>query len=779
MIMNKTAMKNFALRVRSQLLEAAAEKACELGITPNAHPSPEAADGHLRLLLEKIGQRGYAPVLEEAAYCRFIRYIALRFMEVNGYLPSGETVEFTSGQCSKALSDLLGEAQDWAALLLPEDVIEMDSEMWEEDFREVEVLGWLHQFYLSGKHEAVIDPLHGKGIPKEDIPAATQLFTPEWVVRYILDNSLGRFWLERHPESALADKLTYLVTPEEGFHPRSDAPVSPEELKLLDPCVGAGHFLTYAFDLLMEIYRECGWSEEAAAEAILKHNLYGLDIDDPVVRLARFAVVMKAGKYNRHILKSEPALHIFAMQDSDPITEEFRKDFARDDAALFEAVQTLCAAFENAKEYGSMISAPAVDLAAIEAGLSQRSQEDAQARRLLQLVRQAQVLAGTYTVVATNPPYMNKYSSRLKNYIKRSFRDYRGDLFSVFMYRSFGFCQEGGYCGFMTPMVWMFLKTYEPLRRYILTQKAITTLIQFEYSAFEDATVPISAFVLQNAAQTAKAQCFRLTAFPGGMEVQRQKLLEAIANRRCGYFYEADPARFASVPTSPIAYWLSDRFFAAFEKETLEHIAQPRQGLATGCNERFVRRWYEVSKDRICVNARNTGEAKRSGKKWFPYNKGGEFRKWYGNDDYLVDWENDGAQIRSFRNEAGQLRSRPQNMQFYFRPGITWSLISSGRVAFRYKPFGHIFDVAGMSLFADENLFYLLGLCNSPVVLEALAVLAPTINFQAGDIANLPVVVDEKQLAAVEEIVCKNIDISRADYDAFETSRDFKKHPLI
>lgn len=774
--MNKTAMKNFAIRARLQLLEAVTEKAGALGITSHSHPPLETTDGPLRQLLEQIDREGYAPVMEEAAYCRFSRLIALRFMEVNGYLPSGGEAALQEMQ---ALSDLTGASREWLSLLQPEsDAHEMVRDLQEKDFREVEILGWLHQFYLSGLHETVIDPIHGKVIAKEDIPVATQVFTTEWVVRYILDNSLGRYWLERHPESALAHKLTYLVTPRDGSFRQIHDPVTPQELKVLDPCVGSGHFLTYAFDLLMEIYRECGWTDTAAAGAILEHNLYGLDIDDRVVRLARFAVIMKARKYDCNILNRELPLRIYGMQDSDLITDEFVGGFVKGEPSLLEAVQALREAFDNAKEYGSMICPPDVSLHAIRDRLEELP-PNAQTQRLQQLLRQAEILREKYAVVATNPPYMNKYSPRLKAYLNRHFPDYRGDLFSVFMYRSFDLCQEGGYCGFMTPMVWMFLKTYERLRRYILSQKAITTLIQFEYSAFEDATVPISAFVLQNAEQKAKALCFRLTEFPGGMETQRQKVLEALANQSCGYFYEADQRRFGSVPTSPVAYWLSDRFLAAFESETLGDIAQPRQGLATGCNELFVRRWHEVPMDRICADACNSEEAKRSGKKWFPYNKGGEFRKWYGNDDYLVNWEKDGAAIRSFRNEAGQLRSRPQNMQFYFRPAISWSLISSGAVAFRYKPSGHIFDVAGMSLFADENLFYLLGLCNSPVVLEALAVLAPTINFQAGDIGNIPVVMAERQREAVEEIVQKNINISKADYDAFETSRDFKMHPLI
>ena len=438
--------------------------------------------------------------------------------------------------------------------------------------------------------------------------------------------------------------------------------------------------------------------------------------------------MMKARKYHCAILNGETVLNIVAMQDSDSITDDFIGSFANRNDALLKDIQKIRTAFDNAKEYGSMICVPKLHYAALYERIHELCGNAAEdripmeyqkiaAQRLLPLVRQAEILAKKYDIVATNPPYMNKYSAQLKDYLIRHFADYKGDLFSVFMFRNFGFCKENGYSGFMTPMVWMFIKTYEQLRKFIISQKSITTLIQFEYSAFEEATVPICAFVLKNGRQKSKALCFRLSAFTGGMEVQKQKVLEALANKDCGYFHEADQSNFSKIPGSPIAYWLSPPFVATFGNKTIGDIAKPRQGLATGCNDLFIRQWYEVSSVNVCYDARSVAQAKQTGMKWFPYNKGGEFRKWYGNQDYLVNWEDDGLLIRDFRNAEGKLRSRPQNTQFYFRESISWSLISSGTVAFRYKPYGHIFDVAGMSCFAEGNLLYLLGLCNSPVAL--------------------------------------------------------------
>ena len=855
--MNKTAIKNFAIWARVQLIEAAKQRAFEYEITENGESKAniESIGGRLlsvdekeqrKQLISQIQRKGYTQVMEEVAYTWFNRFIALRFMEVNGYLPSKIRV-FTDEngafkpeilkeamnveldgldrnivlnlldkqdnealykyllitQCNALNADLpymFEKIANWSELLFPANLLRSDSiigrmvnEIPEEDFKdEVEIIGWLYQFYITEKHEEVIDPLHGKIIKKEDIPAATQLFTTDWVVRYILDNSLGRYWIERHPESQLASKLTYLVTPKDGSIETVNETISPEELKVLDPCVGSGHFLSYAFDILLEIYRECGWSDRDAAKSILENNLHGLDIDDRAAQLACFAIAMKARKYNRRILNGETTLNIFAMQDSDLITEDIVRYFAGKDEKLRNDINELRITFNNAKEYGSIITIPKLDFAALYERIDIISRSFAEdifkigyqntvIEQLLTLVKQAEILSQKYDIVATNPPYMNKYSARLKDYINQHFADYKGDLFSVFMFRNFAFCKENGYSGFMTPMVWMFIKTYEELRKFIISQKSIATLIQFEYSAFEEATVPICSFILKNGKQTSNALCFRLSTFTGGMEIQKQKVLEALANKDCGYFHEANQANFPQIPGSPIAYWASESILKAFENnKCLAQIASPRVGLQTGENDRFVRFWHEVSTHNTHFTAFSREDAQNSKMKWFPYNKGGDFRKWYGNNDYVVNWENDGVEIRHFTDERGKLRSRPQNTDTYFSESITWSKISSGTLAFRYKPHGHIYDVAGTSIFADhEKLLYLLAFCNSNVAMEIAKILSPTINYEVGHISSFPIIFSKEENKRIIDIVATLTSLSQQDWDSFETSWDFKKHPLI
>jgi len=847
--MNKTAIKNFAVWARVQLIESAKQRAYEYGITEKSENDPyaNAVGGRLltaeeksqrRELIEEIGRKGFEQVMEEAAYTWFNRFAALRFMEVNGYLPSkvrvftdengafkpdvlkeAMTVEIEGLEREKVL-DLLDKQNNeelykyllitqcnalneglpymfekianWTELLFPKNLLHADSiidkmvnDITEEDFKdEVEIIGWLYQFYISEKHEEVIDPLHGKMIKKEDIPAATQLFTTDWVVRYILDNSLGRYWIERHPESDLAEKLTYFVTPKDGKIETVDEHIEPEELKVLDPCVGSGHFLSYTFDILLEIYRECGWSDRDAAKSILLNNLYGLDIDDRAAQLACFAVAMKARKYNRRILNGETSLNIFAMQDSDFITDDFIRYFANRDEKLRKDILELRIAFNNAKEYGSIISVPKIDFAALYERIDiigrsyaedmfQSMYQVIAAEQLLPLVKQAEILSHKYDVVATNPPYMNKYSPKLKDYIQQHFADYKGDLFSVFMFRNFGFCKENGYSGFMTPMVWMFIKTYEELRKYIIANKSIATLIQFEYSAFEEATVPICSFVLKNGKQTGKALCFRLSAFTGGMEVQRQKVLEALENKDCGYFHEAAQTNFSKIPGSPIAYWLSNAIVKIFyEKTPLRMISQPKVGIQTGDNERFLRLWFEVNSDKISFNGKSNVQ------KWFPMNKGGEYRRWYGNQEYIVNWENDGIELKNCKDEHGRLKSRPQNLDCMFKSSISWSMVTSGEFSVRKFPDSFTSNVAGISCYPnDKQIMYLLALLNTKLVSALTKALNPTLNLNAGDVEKIPVIFESEEMVSSKTEKC--VEISRQDWDSFETSWDFKKHPLV
>lgn len=848
--MNKTAIKNFAIWARVQLIESAKQRAYEYEITENGENNPnlEAIGGRLLSKIEKeqrqqlinqIRQKGYTQVMEEAAYTWFNRFIALRFMEVNGYLPSKVRVftdennafkpeilkeamsielegldrslvlELLDKQDNEALFKYLLIIQcnalnaglpyifekiaNWTELLFPANLLRSDSVIgrlitdidvadWND---EVEIIGWFYQYYISEKHDSVVDPLHGKVVAKEDIPAATQLFTTDWVVRYILDNSLGRYWIERHPDSKLAEKLTYFVTPKDGVIPTVNESISPEELKVLDPCVGSGHFLSYAFDILLEIYREYGWSDRDAAKSIIENNLYGLDIDDRAAQLACFAVMMKARKYNRRIINADTNLHILAMQDSTFMTDELIKYAADRDASIRDDLNELRIVFNNAKEYGSIINVPQLHYDTLYARIQEiestpvESLIDVQYQRsaieeLLPLIRQAEILTGKYDVVATNPPYMNKYSARLKAYISEHYEEYKGDLFSVFIYRNFGFCKQNGYSGFMTPMVWMFIKTYEELRDYIIRNKSITSLILFEYSAYEEATVPICSFVLKNGHEMTNGLYFKLSEFRGGMAIQQTKVLQAISNRECGYYYEAEEEGFAKIPGSPIAFWLSQKVFACFESQmSLRRLCQPKVGVQTGDNDRFLRMWYEVSSAKFSVMTNSPA-------KWVPMNKGGEYRCWYGNQDYIVNWEDNGREIKNFKDEKGKLRSRPQNLDCAFKECVSWSMITSGAFSVRYFPNTFMANVAGVSCYTDhDTILYLLAFMNTKLVGLLTKALNPTLNLNAGDVEKIPVIIQKEMKHQVISISSDCIDLSRQDWNDFETSWDFMRHPLV
>lgn len=797
-------------------------------------------------LIQEIEEHGYQQTIERVTYIWFNRIVTLRFMEVNNYLPShirvftdasgafkpeilndvlhlemegldkAQVAEYIESndreglyryllltQCAElktALPDIFvfsQREQDYTELLFPNNGLSGDSFIAKmidetdetEDWQDaIQTIGWLYQYYNDERKNEVINIYKGT-VKKEDIPAATQLFTTDWVVCYMVDNSLGRYWIERHPESKLAEKLEFLVTPKDGQFPHVDEFVKPEDVKFLDPCMGSGHILVYAFDVLMEIYKESGYTERDAAAKIVQNNLFGLDIDDRASQLAYFAVMMKARNYDRRFLSRGIVPNVFAIQESNEMGPVV-VDGLTTDKQMNEISRYLVETFQDAKELGSIIKIEPRDYDGYIAYLDSCGEEGqldwntsewlTKTRPMLKaLAQQAKVLSGKYPIVCTNPPYLNKMEGELKKTVTRDYKDYSGDLFSVFTYRNLMFCEQDGYCGYMTPFVWMFIKTYEKLREFIIQNKSITTLVQMEYSAFEEATVPICSFVLKNGRTDDNGLYFKLSEFKGGMEVQKQKVLEALENKDCGYFYATDQSNFSQIPGSPVAYWVSAAFLNSFANRTIGEIAKPRQGLATGCNDIFIRLWHEVNEQTVEYQVHSIQEAEATLKKWFLYNKGGEFRRWYGNNDYLVNWENDGFEIRHFVDEKGKLRSRPQNTQFYFKQCISWSLISSGRVAFRYKPDGNIFDVSGMSCFTDENLLYLLALCNSPVVDAFLAVFSPTINFQAGDIANIPVAVESDKIETVENKVKKNILLSKTDWDAYETSWDFKRHPLV
>lgn len=896
--MNKTAIKNFAVWARQKLIDDIKYKAGMLGITENgiADKLPQStADLHFydigtknyseisgieikqrEALVKAIKTRehsfksykeAFENVVEEVAYTWFNRLVAIRFMEVNDYLPSGVRVlssenkaknepdfvtspfdtdlEFTPyeqdrviqlkdenkldelfrmlfiKQCNKLhdiLPDLFEKTDDYSELLLTisftdkdgivyclvHDIDEVDfrinDEMYSENGKikadgQVEIIGWMYQYYISKKHEEVIDPLHGKTISKADIPAATQLFTTDWVVRYMVDNSLGRYWIERNPQSKLAEKLDFFVTPKDGYIDYIDEKVYPTDLTFFDPCMGSGHILVYAFDVLMEIYRECGYSDRDAALNIVQYNLYGMDIDKRAYQLAYFAIMMKARSYNRRALTQGIFNNLAVCEESNGI-DRFACDGITNDKEQNKIGEYLIEAFKDAQELGTLQTVKSADYKSFAEYLLNLENTTEQLDifsmswindtlpKMLQFTKQAAIMSKKYAVVCTNPPYMNKLEGQLKKFVIDNYKPYSGDLFSVFMYRNFGYCKDDGYSAFMTPNVWMFIKTYENLRNYIIDTKSIITLVQMAKGAFfKEATVDIATFVLKNGRSKENGLYIRLEKFKGDMEVQKQKVLEAINNKDCGYFYQADENDFSKIPGSPIAYWVSEDLLNDFETGTaLNEIAYPRQGMATTNNNVFLRQWYEVANNRIGFNLNSEEDTISDIYKWFPYNKGGEFRKWYGNNDYVVNFQNKGSEVCAYidSHSAVDHKGRVINRDKYFKPSVTWSKISSGSIAFRYKPKGFIFDVAGTSIFGNEKtLDNIMSFLNSKVALSILACLSPTLNYEVGHISSIPIKEEVLNSNSAYEIVNQNKDISKDDWDSFETSWDFKKHPLL
>ena len=696
--MNKSKIQKFAVDGHKLLYKQIAQRAYQYGIEEGNVGKADATEVRGRILspLEKsqraaliaeINANGYPQTIERVTYIWFNRIVALRFMEVNNYLPShirvfsdasgafkpeilndvlhlemegldktqiAEYIENNNTeelyryllltQCAElkaALPDIFvfgARDRDYTELLFPNNslsgdsfIAKMLSETDEEDDWQdaVQIIGWLYQYYNDERKNEVINIYKGT-VKKDDIPAATQLFTTDWVVRYMVDNSLGRYWIERHPESTLAEKLEFFVTPKNGEIKHIDEFVKPEDIKFLDPCMGSGHILVYAFDVLMEIYKESGYTERDAATMIVQNNLFGLDIDDRASQLAYFAVMMKARSYDRRFLSRGIEPNVLAIKESNNMGTAVRAGLTTD-AQMNTISQYLVDTFRDAKELGSIITVESKDYDSYMAyldgcdGQGQLTMEDADwlqnTRPMLKaLARQAKVLAAKYPVVCTNPPYLNKIEGRLKTFVTENYKDYSGDLFSVFTYRNLMFCKQDGYCGYMTPFVWMFIKTYEKLREFIIRKKSITTLVQMEYSAFEEATVPICSFVLKNGKAAENGLYFKLSDFKGGMEVQKQKVLEALADKNCGYFYEADQSNFSKIPGAPVAYWVSEKLFNCFDSKTIKQFGTLAQGLITGDVNRFTRLWHEINNNSFVGSATSSLDVIAHGGKWIPYN---------------------------------------------------------------------------------------------------------------------------------------------------------------
>ena len=880
--MNKTAIKNFAVWARQKLIDDITYEAKMLGITENgiAKKLPQSTDDmhfydvgtaiYAEVPKDKIKQReslakkikeeetdmpsykdAFYHVVEEIAYTWFNRLIAIRFMEVNDYLPSEVRVlssenkakiepdivtnpfdtdlEFTSyeqdkiiqlkddneldelfrmlfiKQCNKLneiLPELFEKTDDYTELLLTISftdkegiVYHLVNDIDEIDFRindkmysdngkikadgQVEIIGWLYQYYISKKHEEVIDPLHGKTIKKADIPAATQLFTTDWVVRYMVDNSLGRYWIERNPQSKLAEKLEFFVTPKNGEIQYVDEKISPTDLTFFDPCMGSGHILAYAFDVLMEIYREVGYSDRDAALSIVENNLFGMDIDKRAYQLTYFAVMMKARSYNRRALTKVISNNLAVVEESNSI-DKFACNGLTTDNEQNEIGEYLVEIYKDAQEIGTLQTVEKKDYKgfidylnwiwnnADNIDIFSTTWLNDTLSKMLQLAKQAEIMSNKYAVVCTNPPYMNKLEGQLKNFVVDNYKAYSGDLFSVFIYRNFDYCKADGYSAFMTPNVWMFIKLYENLREYIINQKSIVSLVQMAKGAFfKEATVDICTFVLKNGKSKNKGLYLRLEKFKGNMDIQKEKTFEALASKECSFFYETDESNFSKIPCSPIAYWVSEKYINLYDKDKIEKFAISDGQTKTGNNGKYLRYIWEPALKNIGMN-----------KKWVFHVKGGSFRRWYGNIDFLIDWS-EAAREHYKKDKVARIAPK----YIWFRKGISWNLITSyERFAVRLLRETDTFNLAAPSIFFNDDDLntYVLGFLNSKVAEMGIKMINPTLNTNIGDIMAQPLLFDkEKSQRDYNPLITCCIEISKTDWDSYETSWDFKRSPLI
>lgn len=668
----------------------------------------------------------------------------------------------------------------------------------DEEIVPVEIIGWLYQYYNQDKRDMIYDgSMKKEKINKEFIPPATQLFTPHWIVKYLAENSLGKFALESCGVSEEVKKnWKYYIDNEVQ---KNEEILKIEEIKIIDPAMGSGHMLTYCFDMLSDIYEDLGWSKKDAVLSIIKNNLYGLDIDKRAGQLASFAIFMKAReKFSRFFKVLERmeddgkiSINTLAFEESESISENIQKLIKENGLVQLEK---LLANFYDAKEYGSILKLESIEIKELyreleELGEIYRKQGqlsldyssvenidfDKEYELIEKLIYQYKIMIDKYDIVITNPPYMGnaRMNPQIKEYTDKYYPEVKSDLFSVFFIKCCEMAKINGYLGFMSPFVWMFIKSYEELRKKFINEKYIVTLTQLEYSGFEDATVPICTFVLQNSFKNEKGDYIKLSEFKGAKN-QPIKTLEAIENPKCSWRYKADQKEFKKIPSSPIAYWVSDKVREIFEKnQTLGEVGVAKQGLATADNDRFLRLWNEINYNKIGFGIENSEKTIESKKKWFPYNKGGEKRKWYGNQEYLVNWENDGYEIRNFYDNKGKLRSRPQNIEYYFRESISWGLITSSGSSFRFFPNGFIYDVGGMSYFPNKNIYSYLGILNTKIYNELTKIINPTINLQIGDVISLPAteILNEN----FNTLVQQNINIAKEEWDSRETSWDFKK----
>ncbi|MFJ7829472.1 BREX-1 system adenine-specific DNA-methyltransferase PglX [Peribacillus sp. NPDC097284] len=814
-------------------------------------------------LFQEVETKGFDYVIEEVAYTWFNRLVALRYMEVHDYLPSRIRVlsSETKGKIDPDLlteyrhadfpenlvnevSDLLHNGQrdqayrkllvaqcnelhsimpflfekvtDYTELLLPESLLHADSfinklakEMEDSNFQEVEVIGWLYQYYISEKKDEIFEGLRkNKKITKENIPAATQLFTPHWIVRYMVENSVGQMWVESHPESDLKEDMTYYVEPaeqEEDVQKKLDelrnSNLRPEDITVLDPACGSGHILVYAFDLLYKIYEERGYSQREISTLILENNLFGIEIDDRAAQLASFALMMKAREKSKRIFRNPPKLHVISIQESNQVLIEGISEVLGENENEKIEINALLDGFMDAKNYGSILQPEKLDydkyLARIENMQSNVTQMNFETfevydhiEEIRQLLLQGKILSNQYDIVITNPPYMGAkgMNPTLSEYVKKHFKDSKNDLFAVFMERCNQFTKINGYHAEINQHSWMFLGSYEKLREKILDNQIVTSLIHLGPRAFEEISgevVQSTSYVMRNAyINSYKGKYKRLVSYSNHIEKEKGFLIG-------DNWYILPQKYFQQIPSMPLAYWASNQvryIFTNYSK--LGEISNIKIGMRTGDNQRFLRLWHEINVEKFGRNMPDGGKAFESQKKWFPYNKGGTFRKWYGNQDYVVNWEHNGQEIKDntrkmYPKLGDNLGWKISNESYYFKSCITWSALSSGTLAARYSPQGFIFDTKGSSVFfeSENDLKVNLGFLMTKVSNIFLSFISPTLDYGVGQLSKLPVISTNHQnlelFKQIEKLVDLNIIISKKDWNFYETSWDFSMHPFI
>ena len=864
--MDKNAIKKFAVWARTELIARVSLKGVEYGITEDniEDANADSVGGKVltadekkqrQALIAEINDKGYKQVMEEVAYTWFNRFSALRFMEVNGYLPSHVRV-FTDEennfkpqiiteaihldldgldmekvyklkdaekteelykyllivQCNalnKILPGMFQKIADYTELLLPDNLLREGSVIQqmielipEDDWKDaVQIIGWLYQYYNSEKKDDVFAALKKNvKITKENIPAATQLFTPDWIVRYMVENSLGRLWLEGHPDvkeqllpteeehSTYADgnresedtKWHYYLeeaeqepeVQEQLAEIRKEyATLTPNQLKVIDPCSGSGHILAYMFDVLMKIYESYGYTTREAVASIVENNLYGLDIDDRAAQLAYFAVMMKARQYDRRFFSRGIQPHVYAIVESNHVDKFAVNYFCNGDMKLTAAMDTIIKELHDAKEYGSIVTVTPQDWSVLydrfaEITVDINMSRDTALRELLPLVQVAEALSQKYDVVVTNPPYMGSsgMSAKLSDYVKKNYPDSKSDLFAVFIEHCGYMAKKNGYQAMITQQVWMFIAGYERLREKLLSRRVVN-MLHLGARAFNEIpgeVVQTASFIL-NLSYISEYSGMYCKLLTGKSEAEKEKEFFNPKQR-----FSTKQAIFSGIPRTEYIYWVSDALFHAFThyKKVRDYFTV-RNGLTTGDNNRFLRLWFEIRKENI-------------GRKWFPCNKGGTFRRWYGNKDYLIDWENNGFALKNFTDiKTGKLRSTLRNIDFNFLPSVVVGHVASGDLPFRYVEGGFISESAVNSIYSLNNevsLIYLLGILNSKSCNYISKMLSPTLGVSPEDILNIPIVVRDESI--VSSVVKNTLAISRIDWDAFETSWDFQHHPF-